>query len=839
MRPANVLHLYRVRLRARALQELFAVAGIAAGVALLLAAQVSSSSLESSVSRLSRGIVGHATLQLAGRGPEGFAQGTVSRVRHLKGVKVAAPLLEVDATAGGPHGSQSVVMLGADESMSALGGVLERNPELTPVSGFETVVLPAQLAQQIGVHKFGQQIDLKVAGKRRQAALYALLHKRQIGALVSSPLALASLSYLQEMSGLEGRISRILIQPKPGQEAGVRTELEALAAGRLNVEPVDYDEKLFQQAATASSQSTSLFAVIGMLIGFLFAFNATLFTVPQRRRLAAELQRDGYRRKTVTLVLLVDALVLGVVASALGLGLGDLLSSHLFHSNTAFLSLAFTFGAERSVGWHAVTVAAAGGMLAAVAAVLLPLRDLFSRDPLAIVAPRERFAERPVPAVGAQAVVGIACLIGASAILKAAPDDAVPGVTLLVLSLLLVLPAVLLGALALLRRVAGAITSAVPHIAAMELGASSVRSTAIVATGAIAIFGSVTIQGSHDDLLSGLARSTNEANAPGAVWVAPAGSYDLLHTASFSPANLEAKLRRLPMVRAVRVYRGGLFDYGGRRTMVLAPPAALGKQLAEGQLQQGRASALQGSGWVAMSPALAREHHLHVGQRFTLPASEPRSFRLAALTSNFGWAPGTILMSAEDYASAWHTTAASALEVLPVAGVSPGRAASAVRAALGSHTGLAVQTAAQHASREQSLNRGALSRLAQIAAIIPIAALLAMAAAMGAMVWQRRPRLARLKLDGLAHAVLWRTVLLESALLLGVGCLVGAVFGVYGRDLADRALRETIDFPVAHTVVSPSGFGTAALLVLVGIAIVALPGYMAAGVPAALALQDQ
>ena len=42
MRPANILHLYRVRLRARLVQELFAVLGIAAGVALLFASQVAS-----------------------------------------------------------------------------------------------------------------------------------------------------------------------------------------------------------------------------------------------------------------------------------------------------------------------------------------------------------------------------------------------------------------------------------------------------------------------------------------------------------------------------------------------------------------------------------------------------------------------------------------------------------------------------------------------------------------------------------------------------------------------------------------------------------------------------
>ena len=75
MKPLNVLHLYRVRLRARLLQELFAIVGIAAGVALLFASQVASSSLSSSVAQLSQGIVGNATLQLLARDAQGFEEG--------------------------------------------------------------------------------------------------------------------------------------------------------------------------------------------------------------------------------------------------------------------------------------------------------------------------------------------------------------------------------------------------------------------------------------------------------------------------------------------------------------------------------------------------------------------------------------------------------------------------------------------------------------------------------------------------------------------------------------------------------------------------------------------
>ena len=79
-------------------------------------------------------------------------------------------------------------------------------------------------------------------------------------------------------------------------------------------------------------------------MGFLFAFNAMLLTVPQRRRLIADLRRDGYTPRTVIAVLVLDALVLGVVACALGLALGEELSIHVLHSNPAFLSLAFAVG---------------------------------------------------------------------------------------------------------------------------------------------------------------------------------------------------------------------------------------------------------------------------------------------------------------------------------------------------------------------------------------------------------------------------------------------------------------------------------------------------------------
>jgi putative ABC transport system permease protein len=837
MRASNVLGLYVIRLRARWPAEALAVAGVAAGVALLFASLVAGSSLESSVADLSRGIVGRAQLQLLARSPQGMSERDVRAVREIAGVVAAAPLLEADAQARGPKGSESVELVGADESLAGLGGRLLRHTTLEPFAGVGAIVMPAPLAGRLGVRRFGAEVTFQLYGRSVKAPLYEQLGRKQIGSLVDSPIAIAPLFLAQEMAGLQGRVSRILVQTAPGSEAGVRAALTRLAAGRLDVRSTDYDERLFAKAATATSQSADLFAVIGALVGFLFAFNATLLTVPQRRRLIAELRHEGYPPETALRVMLLDAILLGLAACACGLALGQELSIHVLHGTPGYLSSAFTVGTQRVVSWQSVVLSIAGGMLAAAAAVLSPLRDAFSRDPLAGAATRRAGGE------GAMAALALAalCVAGASAILLAAPAQAVLGMALLAVGLLLALPAVLGTVLALLGRIARLFASATPHVAAMELAATRTRATAIAATGAVAVFGGVAIQGAHGDLLRGLDEAAREMNAATDIWVAPPGSYNLLQVAPFPPRE-GASLARLPGVGAVRTYRGGLLDVGDRRVWVIAPPAGAQPLVPPSQLLQGSAShasaLLRAGGWAVLSRQLASALGVGVGGRFVLPSPVPTPLRVAAISTNVGWAPGALMMSATQFERAWGSAAASALEVLVRPGASVARVEGETRRALGPHSGLAVQSAAAHRDRQRALSRQGLERLTQITTLMIVAAVLALAAAMGTMVWQRRPRLARLKLEGFSQAELWRTTALESVVLLGTGCASGAAFGLYGQRLLDKALANVVNFPLGYDLALPAALAIAGVVLSVAVLVLLLPGYLSARVAPVVGLTD-
>ena len=328
MAPWEILYIYRARLRARLVlvQELLAVLGIAVGVALLFASQVASTSLDGSIRQLTGGIIGNASLQLLARDPRGFDEQLLGRVRGLPGVRGAEPVLEQRATVIGPAGRRAVDLVAGDPRYVHIGGSLLRGFTATQLASLHALALPAPVAQAIGVDSL-QTVGLVFGTRRLTALMGAKLDAQNIGALVHSPIAIAPLAYAQEVTGLRGRVTRILVRTAPGREHSVRRELLALAANQpLNVEPADYDAQLFDTAAAPADQSEELFSAISALVGFMFAFNAMLVTAHLRRNLVETLRRRGATRTMTMQVLLFDALVLGVLGTLLGLALGEALS---------------------------------------------------------------------------------------------------------------------------------------------------------------------------------------------------------------------------------------------------------------------------------------------------------------------------------------------------------------------------------------------------------------------------------------------------------------------------------------------------------------------------------
>jgi putative ABC transport system permease protein len=827
---ADLRYLYRARLRRKTMlvQELFAVLGIAVGVALLFASQVASTSLTRSVKELTSQLVGDTReFQVDARGPAGFDERILGEVRSLASVQVALPVFEAQASVIGPESREPVDLIGADPRLVRTSGPLLRHFSARLLAGERAIALPAPLAASIGVRPL-QPVRLQIGASVVETLLATTLEEAEIGGLVHSPVVLAPVRYAQTLAGAPGRLSRIFLQARPGEEDRLRAEVAPLAAAAgVNFEPASFDSTLFAVASGPQSESETTFSVISALVGFMFALNAMLLTVPVRRKLIEDLRPLGATRRINIQIMLFDALIIGVLACVLGLALGELLSVAVFHSTPGYLAFAFPVGNDRIITWQSVAIALAAGMAAASAGVLWPLRHI-------LLDPRGRACAREARTYNwglIRLVFGVSCLALTTLVLLARPQAAIVGFFLLIAALLLLAPSLFDLFLNLFERLQRPFNGASPRLAITSLRTERprVRSLAITATAAVAVFGIVSIQGAQANLERGMNASARGVDSTADVWVTADGHSNPDATVPFTDQAGASVLAALPDVSRVGVYRGSFLNWGDRRVWVLAPPSGFQAPIAPSQLISGNlalaTARLREGGWAVLGQALAAENHLHIGQAFTLPSPRPMRLRVAALITNLGWPPGAIVMSSADYANAWGDTDTSAYLIQAKPGTTPAMLRGVVQLALASEAGLTVETYAEREHLHATFIRQGLSRLTQIKLLVLIAAILAVTGALAAMTWQRRDLVAFIRCEGYRKSILWRWLLCESALLLIAGCTIGAAFGLYGQLLLSHALASVTGFPIVFQVGILIALWSFALVSALAIAIVALAGY--------------
>jgi len=856
MRPQTLVYFYGRRLRTHPVQELLAALGIAIGVALAFAVLVANGSVTRSADQIEQAVVGRASMQLQARSADGFDERLLSEAARVRGVRRVAPLIEQRAVLVGPNGRQVAVNLGSlDPRLAALSGRLAGNFVVGGFRFLHGVLLPTATGRALGVPDPADRaivsppppLRLELRGRSYAVPVAAVLGHETIGPVANARVAMLSLRSLQRLAGMEGRLTRVLIELAPGRERQARAGLAALARrNHVDLTPATIDTSLLAQALGPSDQATGVFAAISALLGFLLAFNAMLLTAPERRRMLAELRIQGFKPRQLIGLMLFQALALGAVASAAGVLIGSFLSHRVFDQSPDYLAPAFTLGTGTVVGLWPVALALGGGMLACCLAAAPPLLDLRRGRAVDAVfqaggAPGNALEPRTRRRLFAAAVALVAL---ATAILLLAPAPALLACALLALATVLAIPTTF----AAVVRVAEALTARFDRlnmlsVALLALRATTARSLALAATGAVAVFGSVAVGGARHDLLHGIARYADDYVSTADLWVV--NPLDNQATNEIAGAGRVARVRAVPGVAAVRAYQGGFLDLGVRRVWVIARPAGDRALLPASQLVRGRLETaterLRAGGWVALSDQLANARGVDVGDAIAIPTPTGEArFRVAATTTNLGWSPGTIVMGAADYRRAWGTAAPSALEVDLAADADPARVRAAVERAVGGAAGgLRVQTAAERAAQIDASARQGLARLGQISALLLIAAVLAMAAAMGAAIWQRRRSLAALRIQSFSPRQLWRVLLLESGVVLGAGCATGALVGVYGQVVIDRYLRTVTGFPVARTLAGWPTLEIVALVVLAALAVVAIPGWFAARVPPQLGLQDR
>lgn len=844
--PGALWYFYRRRLRAHATQELLAGVGVAVAVALILAAGVAQSSITGATRQVVRAVIGPANLELRARGPSGFEESTLAQVEHLPGVAQAAPLLERSVRIIGPAGrSASVYLAGTDVSLAVLNGLGHTLPLDALRPG--VIGLSSASANALGVTRASQTVTLVIGGVKRTVQVSALLGGEEIGALSGALVGVMPLASMQALLGERGRITRVLVRSAHGQQHSVAAELARLAGPARIAGSAEEDVALLEEALRPSGQASALFAIIGALLGFLLAFNAILLTVPERRQAIADLRLAGTPRSAIVQLALFQALCLGVAATAVGVAVGYLLSLTVLQQSTGYLAEAFAISEATIIDPRSVVLAAVGGVLITVLASAVQLADLRRKLPRDAIYLGEGVPGNALRG-GAQRLLfalSLALLSAASLLYALAPGTALVASVLLALATVLAVPV----AFATVLGAARWVSERAPRMPtlAMALGGlqgTTLRSLALAATGAVALFGSVALGGARANLLAGIHGFAHAYAADAPVWVGE--PEDNQATGRLAVAGAQRSIAGLPGVASVKRFQGAFLTVGTRRVWVIARPPGGAQHVLASQTVGGAAAAsvadrrLGEGGWVAISQQIASERHVRTGGTVSLPTpTGPRIYRIAALTSNLAWSPGVVFMSTRDFSLAFASTAPSALAVTPRPGVPVARAIAEIHGVLGPGSGLEVTSAARREGKIDALTSEGLGQLGVISSLLVIAAILALAAALSSSIHQRRGALASLRLTGAAPGRLRRILAVEAALMVGAGCVTGAVAGVYGQYVIDAYLRHVTGFPVAGAGASARPFLVLVVVLAAAFAIVAIPAWMASRVSPAVALSEE
>jgi putative ABC transport system permease protein len=830
---SGILYIYKARLEARTIvvQEAFAILGIAVGVALLFASQVASTSLRQSTAQLTNQFVGSAQVQLEARGPEGVSEQLLREARHASGVQVALPIFERQLNLIGRRAERSVDLIGVDPMWVRASGPLLRRFSAKQLAAQQAIALPEPLAAEVGAGPL-EPVKLQIGARFSETLVGATLGQTEVGGMLHSPVAVATLSYAQRLAGAGARVNRIFVRYAPARARQARSALQRLAAAwNVNLVPGRFDDRLFAVAVAPESNSETMFSAISALVGFMFALNAMLITVPSRRALIEEVRPHGATRWDTIKILLFDAAVIGVLACALGLVLGELLSIAVFHSTPGYLTVAFPVGNTRIVSWQSVSLAIAAGMAAAALGVFWPLREILARP----LVPADQ-ADRHRSSITVRIIIGVLCLATSATALLDNTQAAILGNVALVGALIILLPPLFDGLVALFGRLSNVMDGVGSALAVTELQTphTRVRSLAIAATAAVAVFGVVEFQGAQANLEKGLDRASRGIDSAAQIWVMPRGKTSVQPTTPFAVVNT-AGITRLPGVSNVSVFRGSFLNWGDRRLWLLAPSTTTRSPVPTAQITSGNpvlaAQRIREGGWATLSQALAAEHHLHVGQSFVLPSPRPLRLRVAALMTNLGWPPGALILNSRNYEQAWVNGDPTAYAIQTTRNANVVAVRNRIRQALASLPGLAVETDLERNQRRDTIAQQGLSRLTQIRLLVLIAAILAIVGAVGAMIWQRRDLIAFIKCQGYDEAVLCRWLLCEAAILLSTGCAAGAAFGLYGQALLSHALTSVTGFPMVFDIEGVAALTSFITVIAIALAVVAVPGYLVVRVP--------
>ncbi|HET6663157.1 MAG TPA: FtsX-like permease family protein, partial [Acidimicrobiales bacterium] len=566
-----------------------------------------------------------------------------------------------------------------------------------------------------------------------------------------------------------------------------------------------------------------VFALVALLVGGFIIFNTFFITVAQRTRENALLRAIGASRRQVLGAVLLEALGIGLVASAIGLVAGIPLAAGL----KALLS-AFGFDVPAGgivLATSSAVIAFSAGVIVTVAAAVSPSRKAAKVPPVA--------AMRDV-AVGStgygskqRIFVGLAILgLGAAALLYGLFGD--PGNALAIVGLGVLL--VFFGVSALgrtvalpLSRVIGLPLPRLRGIAGRLARQNAMRNPKRTAATASALMVGV-------GLVSFITIFAASTKASFSNTVDEAFSGDFIATSGQNGAGgvspeFTARVNELPEIAVAGGVRAGLAEVDGDPQQVLAPNRAV-FDIFDVEPVAGSPDDLDATS-IAVFDNVADDKGLSIGDRVPVNFTEtgPQKMTVAMIYGDNA-AAGDWLLGTDAFAANFPDQKDAQVFMKKADGVSSDDALAAVEGVAADYPGVDVLDQTQYKEEQMGFVDQMLGLVYALLALAIIIALLGIGNTLALSIVERTRELGVLRAVGMTRKQLRSAIRWESVIIAVQGALLGLVIGVFFGWALVTALEDeglnTFTVPVLSLVV------VVVLAALAGVVAAVMPARRAA-----------
>ena len=315
-------------LGARPQRTLLTAVGIVLGVGIVFGVLTLSNTMSSTFSTLFSKAYGAADLTITAAGGSGtFSEEVAKKVRSEPGVSSVAPRLSLPASIIG-RGKQenglpnvgSMRLFGVEPKSASLATGFGLVKGRYPKSGKE-LTLDQGTAESAGL-KPGDNVTVGTPGGPEKLKLVGLL-RIPGGSFGGIAFGMTPLPYAQKAFDEPGKISGLAVGAKnEGEVAGLKKTLNRDLDKGLHAERSSTRTSQVNQQFQGFRIALLFFAGTSLFVGAFLVFNALSMTVLERTRELGMLRALGSTRAMIARSVVIEAVILGVVGSAVGVLLG-------------------------------------------------------------------------------------------------------------------------------------------------------------------------------------------------------------------------------------------------------------------------------------------------------------------------------------------------------------------------------------------------------------------------------------------------------------------------------------------------------------------------------------